>query len=207
MARLTKAAITGHRSWLSSWHSPDEVAAYVEAVGDAVGPANFLSQPGTQFLRDAWAAAQFGRHQCSDQVRLVPEAEQWPDFEVRANGWAEKFECVEADLPGRRRGDEYRAAERRAAAGESTVVHDPVEDWHLRAEQALPAVSAAVNLKLAKNYARGASLLVHLNIDEWGVQQNKIEAGLAAAVAPGLPHFVAVWVLWKARLYGPWKSG
>ena len=206
MARLTKAEVASHRSWLSNWRSADEMATYVGTVNDAMGSADFFSQAGTEFLRDAWAAAKFADHQTCDQVRLVPEIERWPDFEVRVNGRTEQFECVEADLPGRRRGDEYREAERRTATGESTIIHDPVENWHLRAEQVLPAVGTAVSRKLAKNYARGASLLVSLNIDEWGVQQHEIETGLAAAVAPALPYFVAVWVLWKIQLYGPWKS-
>ena len=60
------------------------MAAYVSAVNDAMGSADFFRQGGVEFLRDAWLAAEFGRHRQSSSVRLVPEREQWPDFETRA---------------------------------------------------------------------------------------------------------------------------
>jgi hypothetical protein len=62
-------------------------------------------------------------------VRLVPEREQWPDFEARDGGGIELVECAEADVPGRRRGDEYREAD-----GVLTGEHDPIEDWIARAD-------------------------------------------------------------------------
>src|SRR5579871_2601983 len=113
MPRLDKADRARHRAWLSEWRTPGDAAAYVAAVNDAMGSADFFRQAGVEFLRDAWLAAEFGRHRQSSSVRLVPEREQWPDFETRAGEVIdERVECAEADLPGRRRGDEYRDAEK-----------------------------------------------------------------------------------------------
>jgi hypothetical protein len=64
-------------------------------VNDAMGSADFLRQGGVEFLRDAWLAGEFGRHRHSSFARLVDEA----------------------DVPGRRRGDEYREPEQRRADG------------------------------------------------------------------------------------------
>src|SRR6195952_5402641 len=113
----------------------------------------------------------------------------------------ELVECVEADTPGRRRGDEYRLAAERSANGEPRI-EDPDEDWEARADQGPAALSAAVAKKIGKRYAGSASLLVFLNIDEFGIRQKEIEATMAPAIAPALPCFQRVWILWKERLYG-----
>jgi hypothetical protein len=93
-------------------------------------------------LRDAWLAAEFGRHRQSSGVRLIPELEQWPDFEARDGNATERVECAEADIPGRRRGDEYRDAEKRSADGQGNFEDDPLEDWIARADQVPAALSA-----------------------------------------------------------------
>jgi hypothetical protein len=135
MPKLVKAELARHRAWLSTWRAPGDMAAYVTAVNDAMGSAGFFSQGGVEFLRDAWLAAEFGRHRQSSLVRLVPEREQWPDFETRGGGADERVECAEADVPGRRRGDEYRETDKREANGGSTLKHDPIEDGIARADQ------------------------------------------------------------------------
>ena len=182
------------------------MAAHVSAVNDAMGSADFFRQGGVEFLRDAWLAAAFGRHRQSASVRLVPEREQWPDFEARDGGVIERVECAEADVPNRRRGDEYREAEKRNASGGPAAVDDPVDDWIARADVAPTALSAVVATKIEKHYAGHASLLISLNISEFGIRQAEIEAAMAPAVAPTLSCFERVWILWKARLYGPWAA-
>lgn len=163
------------------------------------GVADFFGQGGAAFLRDAWLAGEFGRLRDCDAVRLVPPADRWPDFEARRSGEVECVECVEADLPGRRRGDEYHRAE-----GCHAVEHDPVEDWTARASVTPEALAAAISRNLEKRYPPGASLLVYLNIGSWGVRQAEIEAAMGAAVEPALPNFRRVWILWEGRLHGPW---
>ena len=195
-----------HRAWLSEWRTPTDIAAYVSAVNDAMGSADFFRQGGVEFLRDAWLAAEFGRHRHSSFVRLVPERQQWPDFEARDDSGIEFVECAEADVPGRRRGDEYREADERATNGAPTCEHDPIERWIARADQVPAALSAVISTKVRKSYAGRVSLLIYLNIGEFGIRQAKIEATMASAIAPALPHFQRVWLLWKAKLYGPWTA-
>src|SRR5271157_4968185 len=93
MPRLTKSELARHRAWLSDWRSPADMAAFVSAVNDAMGSADFFRQGGVEFFRDAWLAAEFGRHRQSSSVRLVPEREQWPDFEARDG------DVIESDTP------------------------------------------------------------------------------------------------------------
>ena len=206
MPRLTKAECTQHRAWLSEWRVPAVMAAYVADVIDAMGSAAFFRQGGVEFLRDAWLAAEFGQHRRSSFIRLVPACEQWPDFETRNDEVIERVECVEADLPGRRRGDEYRVAEESEVNGKHALEHDPLEDWIARADQVPAALAAVAIKKTQKSYTGCASLLVYLNIGEFGIRQAEIEAAMKPAVATALPHFQRVWILWKAQLYGPWTT-
>jgi hypothetical protein len=206
MPRLTRTKLTDHRARLSEWQTPAEMSAYVSAVNDAMGSADFFRQGGVEFLRDAWLAAEFGRHRQSECVRLVPEREQWPDFEARGAGAIERVECAEADVPGRRRGDEYRELALRKANDPSAVAHDPIENWIGRAEQVPAALAATIAAKIEKHYGAPASLLVYLNIGEFGIRQAEIEAAMGPAAAPALSHFQRAWILWKARLYGPWSA-
>lgn len=206
MPRLSKADLAHHRAWLSDWRTPTEMMAYVSDVTDAMGSEDFFRQGGVEFLRDAWLAAEFGRHQQSSLVRLVAEREQWPDFEARADDVVERVECAEADLPGRRRGDEYREAKKQNAGRGLVIEDDPVEDWIARADQVPAALSAVIETKIAKRYPGCASLLINLNIIEYGIRQAEIEAAMVPAVVPALPYFERVWVLWKAQLYGPWSA-
>lgn len=206
MPRLTKTELARHRAWLSEWRTPVDIAAYVAAVNYGMGSSDFFRQGGVEFFRDAWLAAEFGRHRASSFVRLVAEREQWPDFEARGGDVIERVECAEADIPGRRRGDEYREAEERTANGEPHVEHDPMEDWIARAGQVPAALAAVIATKIGKRYAGRASLLVYLNIGEFGIRQAEIEATMTPAVTPALPYFSRVWILWKARLYGPWAA-
>jgi hypothetical protein len=197
--KLSREEIQEHRTWLSQWRTPAGMASYVFAVNSAMGSANFFRQGGVEFLRDAWLAAEFGRCRQSTLVRLVPEQERWPDFEALTGETIDRMECAEADVPGRRRGDEFHPDDERVS-----VEHDPIEDWVVRGDAAPDALATVVAKKIAKHYPAGASLLIHLNIDEYGIRQAEIEAAMEAAIAPALANFTCIWILWKARLHGPW---
>jgi hypothetical protein len=82
----------------------------------------------------------------------------------------------------------------------------PIEDWIARADQVPAALSAVIATKIGKHYAGRASLLVYLNVVEFGVRQAEIEAAMVPAIGPALPHFPRVWILWKDRLHGPWTA-
>lgn len=163
-----------------------------------IGSVDYFNQGGLAFLRDAWIAAKFGRIRQAEIVRLV--ADIWPDFELKLGGQVESFEAVEADDPGRRRGDEYRNCIRE-------IEHDPVEDWIARAEQAPAWVETACRIKADKRYSAGANLVIYLNLSEYGIRQNAVERSFQAATTAVKDSFDTVWVLWKKRAYLIWKSG
>jgi hypothetical protein len=190
MQRLSKIESAHHRAWLSEWRTPTAMVAYLRDVNDAMGPDFFFRQSGVEFLRDAWIAAEFGRHRQSPIIRLVPEHDRWPEFEARSIESAiERVECVEADVPGRRRSDDYRGTKIQSLSGEPNVEHDPVENWIARADQVPAALSAAIATKIQKHYAAGASLLVYLNNQEYGIRQTEIEKAMLPAVLPASPIF------------------
>jgi len=197
MARLTKQQIGLHKEWLSNWRSPDHMLEYVDEVTNSVGSADFFTQPGLAFLRDAWAAAKLGLARKAIAVRLV--VDEWPDFEIEIDKLVEQFEYTEADIPGRKRGDEYRSA---SDAG-FPVEYDPVEDWEERARLIPQAIKNAVSKKIQKQYSKKVNLLIYLNIDEWGIRQREIEACFDITVGIAKDSFTNVWVLWKDRLYPP----
>ncbi len=147
MSRLTKEEIARHKSWLTQWHEPSEVLRYLEAVNRTVG-RYFLIQAGLAFLRDAWAAATLANIQKASAVRLV--ADEWPDFELRLGENVEPFEVTEADMPGRKRGQEYQEAEITVGPDGVIVEDDPVEEWILRAEAAPTALQLAAQRKVNK---------------------------------------------------------
>ncbi len=102
-------------------------------------------------MRDAWIAGRFGPATKASKVRLV--AGNWPDFEIEdIGGGTHAFEAVEADIPNRRRGDDYAEAAELLRRGESTAEHVPIETIHERNDQVAPALAAAAENKAAKRY-------------------------------------------------------
>lgn len=174
---------------------------------DCMGSEDLFRQSGVGFITEAWAAAKFAALRRAAHVRLIPQRDCWPDFELRAGNQVEQWEFTEADEPDRRRGDEYRTHSQRRAVGGPTVENDPVEDWIARAERVPTALCVAVRRKLQRRYSDSASLLIYLNIDEYGIRQNEIEASFQNATAKGKDAFTEIWILWKDRAYQVWRHG
>lgn len=139
MTKLTKDEILRHRAWFEEWREPAEMLGHSKALMNRMGNVDLFTQTGVKFITEAWAAAKFAALQGADHVRLVPERERWPDFELRFGNRPESWEFTEADLPERRRGDEYRHRAERVAAGGAAWDDDPVEAWAERAER-VPAI-------------------------------------------------------------------
>ena len=167
----------------------------VSTVMDELGSKNLFNQAGLTFLTDACTAAMFGLARGASEVRLLDDT--WPDFEMRVNGCVEAFEAVEADDPERRRGVEYQQS-----TGE--VEDDPVEDWITRADQAPAWLRAACLKKAGKRYGGRASLVIYLNVSEYGIRQAEIEASFPSATEVAKDAFDSVWVLWKDKAYRVW---
>ncbi len=140
----------------------------------------------------------------ASEVRLVEG--EWPDFELMFDDSIEPFECTEADVPDRKRGQEYQEAEERVGQNSLYVEDDPVENWIARAETAPEALRIAAERKAGKAYASKAQLLIYLNISEFGIRQEEIEGCFLKSTKPAKDAFITVWILWKATAYKVWDK-
>lgn len=140
--RLTKSQIRDHRVRLEQWQAPAEMLRYCEELMHHMGSTDLFTQAGVDFITEGWAAAKFAQVRGAEGVRLVATRDQWPDFQLRSDGREEPWEFTEADVPGRRRGDEYRQHESRVATGSPQFKPDPVENWIERAKCAPEAIRA-----------------------------------------------------------------
>lgn len=211
MPYLTDQEKTDHRAGLEAWLSPAAMKEYAEKVMDYMAsdthgiPDALFNQGGVDFILEAFAAAEFAGIRGAVAVRLIPDPR--PDFQVRTDQGDEAWELTEADLPGRRRGQEYREAAVRAAAGLSVIENDPVENWHARADHAAPSLLRRAAKKAGKGYTPDTRLLIYLNIDEFGIRHQEIEAAMLDATVPAQDAFAEVWVLWKAQAFRLWVDG
>src|SRR5207249_4187366 len=96
------------------------------------------------------------------QVRLCPG--ERPDFELMFDEETWQYEVTEADMPGRRRGDESTTP---------VVEFDPVEDWRKRFEAIPVSLKSVVGKKLEKNYNPDISLVVYVNLGSYGAYRNE----------------------------------
>lgn len=184
---------------------PDAMVGLVEEVRGILR-GHMLVQAGLAFIRDAWTASRFAQARGADAVRLWPGDR--PDCELTLQGRRELFEIVEADQAGRQRSAEYREIIHRAEKGEPpTVEDDPVEDWIARAANGLLMLEDAAKKKAAKGYDTSVSLLIYLNLGEYGVRQREIEKAMQPSTASAKDAFHEVWVLWKGAAYPLWRRG
>jgi len=204
MSRLTKDQINRHRAAFERWQSPEEMLRRYDEIRSQMTGEEFFNQPGLQFVLDAWAAATFGSMCSAEEVRLVPETECWPDFELRRNGTAERWEVTEADVPGRRRGEEYRYDP--LVPGDRALGLDHPENYIAWAERAPEAIRAVCTKKAAKNYSDNVSLLVYLNISDFGARHQEVVNSFQDATRPAKDKFKEVWILWKNRTYRVWPT-
>ena len=150
MSRLTREQIQRHRSGFEQWQRPEELLSCCEKLMNSMNGEDLFNQPGIEFIREGWAAATFGKAREADGVRLVAATDRWPDFEIRLNERVESWEFTEADVPGRRRGQEYR--DDPLMTGDKALGLDHTENYIARAERAPEAIRARCVAKAAKCY-------------------------------------------------------
>lgn len=155
------------------------------------------------FVRDARIAARFARARNIEKVRLV--ADSWPDFIVSLDDREEAFEAVEADVPGRKRDEEYRKLQKLENRGESTATYHPEEEW-LTPSEAADLLAQAASKKVAKGYQPGSGLVIYLNPTEYGIHHDEIVGIMSESTAAAKDSFESVWVLWKGKAYQAWGS-
>jgi hypothetical protein len=125
--RIPRDTLDAWATELSTWTPADSFRTRIDQIARSIPRSIFFRQGGLTFLREAWIASRTACALQAGSVRLV--AAQRPDFEVQIGGQIEQFEATEADMDGRRRGDEPEWHDMRP---------DPVEDWRTRFE-AIPA--------------------------------------------------------------------
>lgn len=194
---MSVETLDSHHRWVCHWRSPTELNQYVDELMNSVGSKALFNKSGTTFILEAWIAGYFAEIVGAQTVRLIDD--HWPDMEVQLDGDLIRFEAVEADVPNRRRGDEYKQAPQ--------MMEDPVEDWIARAEAVPGALQVAVEKKRAKHYSKRESLLIYLNIGEYGIRHHEIIAGFPGATKGAKDIFKSVWILWKQQAFEVWHDG
>ncbi|WP_428061702.1 hypothetical protein [Brevundimonas sp.] len=183
---------------LSLAMSPAAMSAVCEEISDITGDY-VLTQPGTQFWRDAFIGAKFGGAQGYDLARLC--AGERPDIELLRDGIWHEFEITEADDPERKRGKEY-AAQRLS----DQSIADPEEAWQKRRQAVPEALNRIVAKKMALPYSPECSLLIYLNLSTYGCWKNEILRDIQTECQPALRKFKQVWVLWDGSFIPVIKS-
>lgn len=188
---------------LYNWHKPNHFLEVINRLRPS-DSADYFNAPGNQIFRDAWIAGEFAIRGTSEEVRLVND--NWPDFQVSQAGTVRAFESIEADLPGRRRGDEYKDWKKRNYQPEP----DEVDNWRARRDAIPIALENCVRKKTAKNYdvkaRRKVGLVINLNLGTYGEWRGDIETQIFEKTRPAAAVFQDVWVLWDNRLYRTWPE-
>ena len=201
MPRLTSQEMNLHREWLEQWRKPASMLAYTNSVMDRMCSDHLFNQSGVGFLLEAFAASEFAIARSASQVQLV--SADRPDFELQLDSKIEQWELTEADIPGRKRGLEYRMSK----SEKFLIADDPVESWNTRADLVPEILHTCATQKAAKNYPQGTRLLIYLNIGEFGTRQKEIEGYMAESTSPAKAAFEEIWVLWKQKGYRQWVNG
>lgn len=175
--KTTKFTRTERKQWeerLSRWHTPIEMEKAVCELHSSLESEVLFNQAGLNFALEAWIAAKFATARRDTSVRLV--ADQWPDIEIRGSKGVQRFEAVETDVPGRKRGKEYKEAAEKERRGDEAW---PPPDEKLKDRSALvgAALRATAKKKVEKRYGGQCSLIIMLNFGgEFGVGAPEIGA-------------------------------
>jgi len=188
--------------WFDRWWDAPDFLTAVRRHADPVPLDILFNEPEMAKLLEAVAAAQFAViRNLSKAIQIRLESDRFPDFQLKTSDDVEQFELVEADEPGRRRGDEYREVVAREAAGLPPIAEpfDPIE-----AEQgAILAINRALAAKARKKYKPAPHVLVYVNFELFR------ELPLTSLQADQLSYpyrevFPSMWLLWGRNAVRLW---
>jgi hypothetical protein len=194
--RLPRETLDALRAELLDWRPPSAFRSRVEEIVRPLPRRIFFGQAGLAFLRDAWIAGRFADVLSSHMVRLIPD--ERPDFEIQTAGQIQQFEVTEADMDGRRRGDEPDGPE---------IEADPVENWRKRFEAIPAALDRVVKKKLLKDYPPEVGLVIYVNLGCYGAYVSEGLPILRDGTRPAKEKFKVVFVMWEGTLYRFWEDG
>jgi hypothetical protein len=185
---------TTARLKLTEWRSPADFRIVVQALHRRCTSHDFFNEPGLQFLRDGWILAEFAiRYRGVERVRIADRKEDWPDGYVSIEGQDKKIEATSVISRGRRLGDEYKFSKNRRP--------DSVEHWLARAEDLGGALEKVICQKVEKGYGSSVTLVVYLNISEYGIRLGQCRNAIHDVKQRYLGCFVDLHVLWKDELF------
>lgn len=188
--------------WFDRWWKPAEFAAAVDAHKQTVPVVDFMCRAELKPLREAWAAARYGTILAQDRlVSINLERDRFPDFNLRVRDDLQFFELVEADREGRRRGEEYRRAAVRQAAGLPPKIEE-IDSWE-EEQRAIPAIIRAIEAKVGKHYKPGPHLLVYVNFWLDREPPNAILQAVQSAEQQR-DGFASFWLLWGDFIIRLW---
>ncbi len=204
--------------WFQEWREPRNfLRKAIEWIELTPADVQFTNPKINKYSREAFGAGLFAtilndHEPC--KVRLVPESERFPDFQLRTRDQTVDFELTEALKPGRKRGDEYRLLQQvraRNAGHEDKEIVGRTEAQR-RAREAIPK---AIRDKVQK-YRVGTkvNLLVYVNI----ISHNEVlmsdiagemllsEAELVRLTKPWCDEFQSIWLLRGSRAIRTWPT-
>jgi hypothetical protein len=184
--------LTAGRRVLERWQTPAEFIAKVDELADLVNSEELFNSPAAKFLQDAMVLATFVNYRATEKVHLVEEKEQWPDGQTGTPEKPIDVEVTEVLEKGRRRGDEYRK-KFRPSDGKP-------EDWRNRALTIPRQLEEAIQRKIDKAYARKCTLVIYLNMSNYGILQQETETRITEVKANYPDKFTEICVLWQEKL-------
>lgn len=190
--------------WFDRWWDPKEFLTVVREHNQRVPQADFLGRAELQPLSEAYAAGLFATILAQEHaVTLRLQRDRFPDFDLRIEDRVLPFELVEADRPGRRRGEEYKEAARREAEGLPPKMEE--SDPKVEEKAAIPAIKRAISNKADKLYKPAPYLLVYVNF--WLFDQPPLTPDqFAGLVSRWREQFPEIWLLWGANAIRCWPD-
>jgi len=173
-----------------------------------------FTEPGlNNFHREIWALCAFCRAASVREARMVRNDSREADFEVKLRDRARtivRLQFTEADLPGRKRGQEYQKGARNLGG----FTGDPEAMWLQRRGIIPKAIRSCICRKSKTPYPDNVGLLIYLNINTYGEWRSEIESKIASSTMHCMQHlglakrkaFRSIWVLWGDHLYRAWPN-
>jgi hypothetical protein len=206
--KIERATLEAWRNELSTWADSSTFRSRIDQIMQSpeLGGAMFR-QAGLTFLRDAWVAARVATLVSAGRVRLC--AGERPDFELQFDNETRQFEVTEADMPGRKRGDEcwHDPVVKESAVSGPVVEYEPEESSATHFEAISESLKSVIAKKLDKKYDRDACLMIYLNFESYGAYREAGMSMLRDCTEPAKDFFDEVMVYWEGTLFRFWKNG
>jgi hypothetical protein len=166
-----------------AWQIPEDMIALADQLSEALG-YDAMMRIGRTF-REAFIAGRFARRRGAEQVRLLKEdgRTNTPDFELQIGGRTLRFETTEADIPGRRRSDEFRQPPR----------VEPIIFTNL--DVMVERMRELASAKAAKQYDDCHGLVIWVNPPAFSFNPQMRWDSLVRGGEPAAAAFTEVWAM------------